>query len=108
MIQCVTQADEAGPDRRQIGRLQRERFEEMVDLLDRVGGRGVPDRYAGKGAPDRLHAATRDLEDRPPGRFERDRRPRIGQRGVEPADGRYAARSGDPDDELGEAIDPWI
>src|SRR4029077_5761272 len=108
MVQRVAQAYEAGSDRRQVRRLQRERFEEGVDLLDRVGRRVVRDGGAAERAANRLDRAPRDLEDRPPGGLERDGRPRIGQRRIEAAEGRLATRSGYPDDQPGEAIDPRI
>ena len=38
MIQRVDEADEAGAYRAQIGGFQRERFEEVLDLLDRFAG----------------------------------------------------------------------
>ena len=108
MIQRVAEPDEAGPDRAQIGGFQRQRFEEVLDLLDRFDRRVVLDGFTGEPAADCIDRTVRDLQDRPPGGLERDRSSRFGEGRLETADGRLAARSGDPNDEPREVIEPRI
>ena len=91
MVQRVDEADEAGAYRAQIGGFQRERFEEVLDLLDRFGRRIVGDGFAGEPPADRIDRTMRDLQDRPPGGLERDLPSRFHEGRVETADSRLAA-----------------
>src|SRR5262245_38971656 len=108
MIQRVADADEAKLHLSWIDRVERDRLEEMVDLLDRLRLRGVLDRLPGKTAPDRIDGNSRDLQRGAPGDLERDRPARLGHEGLETADGRVGACSGDPLDETRKLIEPWI
>src|SRR4029453_10174539 len=108
MIQRVDKADEAGTYRPQIGGFQRERFEEVFDLLDPFDRRIVCDGFAGEPAADRIDRAMRNLQGRPPGGLERDLPSRFHEGRVETTDSRFATRSGDPNDELREVILPRI
>ena len=91
MIQRVDEADEPGAYRAQIGGFQRERFEEVLDLLDRFGRRVVRHGFAGEPAADGIDCAMSDLQDRPPGGLERDLPSRFHEGGLETADSRLAA-----------------
>src|SRR5262245_34014121 len=104
----MAEPDEAGLHRGRIDRVQRERTEELLDLLDRLGLRGVADRLADKTAADRVERTARDLEDRPPRGLEGHRATRLRDRRLETAHRRIAAAAGYPDDEPGKVIQPWV
>src|SRR5262249_7168280 len=78
---------------------QRERFEEVLDLLDRFTGRLVRDDFAGESATTGIDRAMSDFQDRPPGGLEGDRPPRLCDGRLDTVDGRRAAIAGDPYDD---------
>ena len=47
MVEGVAEPDEAGPDCAQVGGFQRERFQEVLDLLNRLAGGLVGNGFAG-------------------------------------------------------------
>ena len=108
MIQCVNEPDKTRAYRAQISGFDGERFEEVLNVLDRFDRRVVLDGFTGEPAADWVDRATSNLQDRPPGGFERDFRSCFGKGGIETADGRLAAFAGDPNDEPREAIEPWV
>src|SRR5262245_24728470 len=55
MIQGVAEPDETKLHRAWIDRVERDRLQEMVDLLDRLRLRGVCDRLAGETPPERIN-----------------------------------------------------
>src|SRR5262245_18663234 len=108
MVQRVAEADEAGAYCFQVGGLQRERFEEMVDLFGPFGRRVVRNGFAGEPPTDNGNPAVCDLQDRPPDGLESDFPSRFGEGRIETANGRLAACSRDPNDEPRELIEPRI
>src|SRR4030095_16543357 len=108
MIQRGDEADEAGTYRAQIGGFQRERFEEVLDLLDRFVRRVVCDGFAGEPAADRIDRTRRNLQGRPPGGLERDLPSRFHEGRVETTDSRFATCSRNPNDEPREVIQTRI
>src|SRR5262245_40725858 len=108
MVKAVAEPDKAGPYRAQIGGLQRERCEEILDLLDCLDRRVVPDGFSGKPPADGIDCTMCNFQDRPPGGLERDRPSRLGEGWLKTADGRLAASSRDPHNEPREAIKPRI
>src|SRR4029077_4008473 len=94
--------------RAQVGGFQRERFEEVLDLLNRFDWWVICGGFADEPAADRTDRTMRDLQSGPPGRLERHFSSRFREGRGETADSRFAASSGDSDDELGEAIEPRI
>ena len=86
MIEGMTESDKAGPDRSQISRFQGERFEEVLDMLDRLIGRLVFDEFAGEPAATGIDSAMSDFQDRSPGGLERDRPSCLGNDRLETAD----------------------
>src|SRR5262245_28358945 len=104
----MAEPDEARLHRARVDRVQRQRLEETVDLLDRLAPRGVAHRFAREAAADRVDGVTRDLEGRPPGGLERDRAARLRDSWLQTAHGRVAAAAGDPNDELREVPEPRV
>src|SRR5215510_8076818 len=98
MVQRVAEADETGAYCFQVGGLQRERFEEMVDLLAPFGWRVVRNGFAGEPPQDNGDRAVCDRKDRPPDGLEGDFTSSFGEGRIETANGRLAACSRDPND----------
>ena len=96
MIQCMDEPDKTRAYRAEVSGFDLERFEEVFGLLDRFDRRVVLDRFTGQSAADCFDRATSNLQDRPPGGLERDRRSRLGNGRIETADSRLAAFAGLP------------
>src|SRR5262249_9588033 len=71
MVEGVAEPDKSRPDRAQIGGFQRERLEEVLDLLGPLDVWLVLDGFAGKLPADGIDCASGDPQDRPPGSLER-------------------------------------
>ena len=71
--------DEAGFECAQIGGFKRKRLHKVLDLPNRIYRRVVLDEFTGKPAANRVDGATRDLQNRPPGGFERHTSSRLGE-----------------------------
>src|SRR5262249_5168060 len=108
MVQRVAEADETGAYCFQVGGLQRERFEEAVDLFAPSGRRVVRNGSAGEPPADNGNGAVRDLQNRPPAGLEGNFPSRFGKGRIETANGRLAACSRDPNDEPRKLIEPRI
>src|SRR5262249_12026898 len=94
--------------RAQISGFDRERFQEVLDLLDLFDGRVVLDGFTGEPPTDCVDRATSHLQARPPGGLERDRRSRFGKGWIETADARLTAFARHRNDEPRESIEPWV
>src|SRR5215471_9779837 len=108
MIQCVNEADKTRPYRAQISGFDGERFEEVLDLLDRFDRRFVLNGFTREPQADYVDRATSNLQDRSPGGLECDRGSRFGEGGIETAECRLAAFAGDSNNEPREAIEPRV
>src|SRR5262245_38515121 len=108
MIYRVTEPDETKLHGGWIDRVERYRLEELVNVLDRSCLRGVLDRLARKTTPERIDCSLRDVQRRPPRRFECDRAACLGHDRLETADCRVDTRSGYPHDETRELIEPGV
>ena len=67
MIQRMDDPDKTRAYRAQINGFDGERFEEVLDLLDRFDRRVVLDGFTGEPPADCVDRATSNLQDRPPG-----------------------------------------
>src|SRR5262245_65080453 len=104
----MAEPDETRPNRAEIRSFQRERFEEVLNLLNRFANWLVPYGFASEPAAADLDGAVSDFQDRPPRSLEGDRRSGASNGWLQTANRRRAAFAGDPNDEPREAIEPRI
>src|SRR5215510_14014773 len=104
MVEPMDEPDQPRPDRAGVGRLERERLEELDGPPQVGGGWLVRDRLPGKAPADRVDGAAGDLENGALAGLESDRAARVVERRLEAARGGLAAAPRDPRDEAGEAI----
>src|SRR5215510_3831236 len=91
MVERMGEPDEPWPDRAGVGRLERERLEELDGPPQVIGGWRVRDRLPGEAPADRVDGAAGDLENGALAGLEGDRAARVVERRLEAARGGLAA-----------------
>src|SRR5579862_5525063 len=108
MVERVAQPDETRLEIGKVEGFERQRFQEELDLSDRVGRRRVTDSLAGKRAANGLDRGMGKLEDRPPGGLQRDRSAGLGKCRVEVADSGVTSPPRDALDQARETAEPRV